>query len=325
MKTDHIQLLRNKLSQQKEVYEMLSENRLSSVCYKEYKDKTYGVRDEHYTNRLRLSYYLLYENIDDEKAIAALFKEELKDRQTNSFQGIGLTLEILTQLLRKYNTDEKYTPLFQQAKEANFDCHCGYDADKEINAVLEDNSLLDCIFIAQDLEYRDIMEELVDQWKQTITQWDNTNRKTLIRFNSFLRKEEENENIYKQILASVNKNKVFDIASAYKDIIGYYIEIKDYKTAYKYLKELLNRYNLDAIKNIRLFAYFLEFGLDIAINEPETSSELWSWIKPELQCRKNMFGNLYTKGIAAAKLLHDPYAKQLINEFENWKNKTGIK
>lgn len=321
----YIDLLRNRLLQQADVYYAFKSNRCSSVSYKSYTDKTYGVRDENDTNRLRLSYYLLFEKIDDEEIIAALFEEELKDRQTNSFQGIGTTLKILTQLLRKYNGEGKYTSLFQKAKKANFDCFCGYDENAEIDDNIGNNSLIDCIFLAQDMNYKDIMEELVEEWKQTVPEWNNVNCKTLIRFNRFLNKEAENEEIYKRLLVSADSKKVFDIASAYKDMIGYYIEIRDYKTAYKYFRQLANEYNLDEIKDIRLFAYFLEYGMDIIVNVPDLSAELWSWIKPELQNRKHMFGNLYTKGIAAAKALHDPYAVQLEAEYVKWKDSVGMK
>ena len=45
-----------------------------------------------------------------------LFEEELKDRETNSFQGIGSALEILTFLLMKYNREGTYDSLFERAK-----------------------------------------------------------------------------------------------------------------------------------------------------------------------------------------------------------------
>lgn len=67
----YIDLLRNRLLQQADVYYAFKSNRCSSVSYKSYTDKTYGVRDENDTNRLRLSYYLLFEKIDDEEVIAA--------------------------------------------------------------------------------------------------------------------------------------------------------------------------------------------------------------------------------------------------------------
>lgn len=321
----YIDLLKNKLFEQETVYKAFKENKCNLICYKGYRHESDGLRDENYINRLRLSYYLLYKKIDDEEVVSYLFQEELKDRESSSFQGIGSTMQVLTQLLRKYNTQSKYDSLFKRAKEANFDCACGYDVNGVIDDKIENNSLLDCIFLAWDLDYKDVMAEMVEEWKENVTDWNTDNYKTLIRFNSFLNKEEENEEIYKRLLLSVGRERVFNVASAYKDIINYYIEIKNYKIAYKYLSQLLREYNLDEIKNIRLYAYFLEYGLEIMINDSSFRNLLWTWIKPELENRKNMFGNLYIKGIAAAKTVDDPFAEKLECEYISWKKRLEIK
>ena len=62
-------------------------------------------------------------------------------------QGIGTTIEILTYLLGKYNSGHKYDELFFRAKNANFDCACGYSAELVMSETLSDNDLLDCIYI----------------------------------------------------------------------------------------------------------------------------------------------------------------------------------
>lgn len=87
-----------------------------TVRYREFQNGEWGTDDENYTNRLRLAYYLLYCHIEDEEAVAFLFQDELKDRERNSFQGIGSTLQILTHLIRKYNGDGKYAGLLERAK-----------------------------------------------------------------------------------------------------------------------------------------------------------------------------------------------------------------
>ena len=103
----YIDLLKKELSKQREVYLALKEGFWEDVCYKPYQDKEYGTQDANYTGRLRLAYYLLYEKEGDEQTIVWLFLEELKDREENSFQGIGTTIEILTYLLGKYNSGHK--------------------------------------------------------------------------------------------------------------------------------------------------------------------------------------------------------------------------
>ena len=110
--------LRTKIEEQQAVYQALKAGDSGTVCYKEFQSGEWGTDDQNYTNRLRLAYYLLYCHIEDEEAVAFLFGEELKDRERNSFQGIGSTLEILTHLIRKYNGDGKYAGLLERAKNA---------------------------------------------------------------------------------------------------------------------------------------------------------------------------------------------------------------
>ena len=167
--------------------------------------KVQGTDDENYIDRLRLAYYLLYCHIDDEEAVAFLFEEELKDREQNSFQGIGSTLQILTHLIRKYNGDGKYAGLLERAKNANFDCACGYDPDGQF-------------------------------------------------------------------------------------------------------------------RTLRLFKDILEACFEVTANHSKAAAGLWKWARTELQKvpQSSWYGNLYIKGIAAAKAMNDPYGKQLEQEYENF-------
>ena len=154
--------LRSKIEEQQAVYLALKAGKAGTVRYKEFHNGEWGTDDENYTNRLRLAYYLLYGHIEDEEAVAFLFQEELKDRERNSFQGIGSTLQILTHLIRKYNEDGKYAALLERAKNANFDCACGYDPDRQMEDDFGTNSLLDCIYLCGEMEYRDVMEGMVE-------------------------------------------------------------------------------------------------------------------------------------------------------------------
>ena len=60
---------------------------------------------------------------------------------------------------------------------------------------IESNDLLDCIYMCEDLEYKDIMELLVEEWKQTVTAWNENNSSMLIQFYTFLGKEADNETL----------------------------------------------------------------------------------------------------------------------------------
>lgn len=322
--------LKKKIEEQQEVYAALKEGDTSLVCYEEYKNGEWGTDDANYTNRLCLAYYLLYDRIDDEDAVVYLFGEELKDRENNSFQGIGTTLQILTRLLKKYDGNHKYADLFQRAKNANFDCACGYDPE---NATVDDhfwnNSLLDGIYLAQEMGYKDVMGDLVDEWKGEVAEWTGDNRRTLINFNIFLGREEENEKLYHEQLAealSQREGKEGDVIAGYRDIIQYDLRIKDYEKASYYCKTVIETTDYGQVKTRRLFGDILEACFEVTAKAPALGFDLWNWAKTELQKQpqSSWYGNLYTKAIAAATAAKDPYAETLKREYQKWRKACQI-
>ncbi|MCH5270328.1 MAG: hypothetical protein J1E83_06215 [Lachnospiraceae bacterium] len=320
----YTELIKEKLFEQSETYRVLKSGDTSFVQYNGYRDERWGTRDANYLNRMRLAYYLLYANIDDEDIIVYLFQEELKDRKTNSFQGIGNTLNVLTSILNKYNTDGRYDKMLEEAKNANFDCACGFDKNYHIDNKIISLNLMECIFLSQDLDYKDVMDVLVSKWKDSITEWTDTDRTTLTRFNSFLGKEQENEAIYKVLLENaISSGKTFNIVHAYNKVIQYYIDIKRFEIAGSYLQEMIDVTDFKEIERIRLFGDVLEECFEIICGGVKDSIELWKWAKPYMQKRENMYGNLFEKGIAAAKYSNDPYAAQLEQEYMEWKKVYG--
>lgn len=320
MVTEH---LKNKIKEQEHIYHALKAGDTGTVCYKEFQNGEWGTDDENYTNRLRLAYYLLYFHIEDEEAVSYLFQEELEDRENNSFQGIGSTLQILTKLIRKYNADGKYADLLKRAKEANFDCVCGYDPEGEMEDSFEDNSLLDCIYLCQDMDYRDVMGVLVDAWKREVAQWDKTHRDMLISFNIFLGRGEENEGLYQEQLAETLAEEDScpeDVISGYRNLSRYYLRRKNYEKAICLCKKVIETTDYEEIRTLRLFKEILELCCEIAADAPSADGSLWDWAKAELQKvpQLSWYGNLYKKGIAAAKVMDDPYGKQLEQEYEDF-------
>lgn len=137
-------------------------------CYE--RTKEHGDSDKNYTNRTRLCYGLMYggyslESI--EAAVRELFETEIISREKASFQGIGVNIEILTVLLRNYNNpnDEK---LFERAKNANFDCYCGYDKNLYADwyKTLDEFSIEACVHIAGELGKTDYACKFVDIFKR---------------------------------------------------------------------------------------------------------------------------------------------------------------
>jgi hypothetical protein len=322
----YTELIKDKLFEQSEVYRALKRGETASVQYSGYKDEKWGTRDANYLNRMRLAYYLLYGRIDDEDAIVYLFQEELKDRTSNSFQGIGNTLNVLTSVLKRYNNDGKYNGMLEEAKNANFDCACGYDKNYQIDDEMEYLELMDCIFLSQDLEYKDVMEVLVREWKESIMDWTDGKRDTLISFNSFLGKEQENEAIYKVLLDNaIMSGKTLNIVSEYNKVIRYYIDIGQFEIADFYLRRMIDTTDFKDIERIRLFGDVLEECFEIISGGVKESAELWKWAKPYLMIRTNMYGNLYTKSIIAAQTVGDSYAVKLEQEYIDWKKSVGLK
>ena len=293
------------------------------VCYKEFQNGEWGTDDENYTNRLRLAYYLLYCHIEDEEVVASLFEEELKDRERNSFQGIGSTLQVLTHLIRKYNADGRYTVLLERAKNANFDCACGYDPNGEVEEDFGNNNILDCIYLCREMEYKDVMGVLVDEWKKNTAEWSGPNRRTLIDFNTFLGRDMENEGLYQEQLAeilSTENSSAKDIISGYRDLIRHYLHMGDYGNARCFCQKVIETTDYKQIKTLWLFKDILEACFELTANDAKAGASLWSWAKAEFQKvpQSSRYGNLYTKGIEAANAMEDPYGRQLEQEYEKF-------
>ncbi len=291
--------LKEKLKEQQEVYVSLKAGNTDTVCYKEFQNGEWGTDDADYVNRLRLAYYLLYWKIKDEDAVAYLFQEELKDRENNSFQGIGSTIRILTMLLQRYNAGHKYDDLFERAKNANFDCACGYDA-----------------------------EELVDEWKdegKDRADWNLAKRSRLMGFYTYLGREAENESLCQEQLAeTVAEGGIKEIISAYRDMIHHYLRVEDYERAACYCRIVIQSTDYKQVRRLRLFGDILEGYMEVIAQKPAGTFDLWEWTKGELEGkpRINRYGDLYTKGIAAARAVGDPFADKLEQEYLDWRRES---
>ena len=111
-----------------------------------------------------------------------------------------------------------------------------------------------------------------------------------------------------------------DIISGYKDMIRHYIYTCDYEKALCLCEKVIKTTDYGQIRTLRLFKDILEACFEVTANYSKAATGLWNWSKTELQevPQSSWYGNIYTKGIATAKAMNDPYGKQLEQEYENF-------
>lgn len=149
-----------------DVRKYLSGNKADYVYSAAHSDEN-GTFDKNYANRMRLCYALYYNvcGVPDKKALVReLFLEELKDRGSNSFQGIGDNLEMLTSMLMELGEPPE-GELFARAKNANFDCSCGYEPRIIKQAPLDGFTPYDCISTLSELGENELVCKLTDELK----------------------------------------------------------------------------------------------------------------------------------------------------------------
>lgn len=140
---------------------------MSDYVYCAQHSEELGTFDKNYANRTRLCYALYYNvsEVPDKIALVrGLFIEELKDRETNSLQGIGDNLEILTSMLIELG-EPSDSELFGRAKNANFDCACGYEPHVIKPTPLDEFSPYDCINTLSDFGETELVCKLTDGFK----------------------------------------------------------------------------------------------------------------------------------------------------------------
>lgn len=127
----------------------------------------WGTSDKNYSARMRLCYALYYDvcEVPDKRALVReLFGEELKDRESNSFQGIGDNLEMLTNMLLELGEPPE-SELFERAKNANFDCACGYEPRVYKPTPFDEFTPCGCINTLSDLGETELVFKLTDELK----------------------------------------------------------------------------------------------------------------------------------------------------------------
>ena len=310
---------------------------IEPFIYKEDNEAEY-TKDKNYIERLKLILSILYHKNRNElmnkksfeDLLVFLFEEEIKDRQTNSYQGIGTSLEIMSFLFVKlYNDDinkllSKYKDLFDKAKNANFDCNCGYGIDDYdyYNERLDELSIDAVISYFIDIDELKLCSKLIDIWKSNVKEWDKKNLDKLKYYESLIEdKESLLETTKKLFEMAVKENESnWDIVSALNNYLKSLIENKKYDYAWQLISKYMNNIkNIqdDKFYNINLGRYIIERSADIMINinNEKLEKEIWSFISEPFTAEHHSFYlKLYEKVLLCCDIVKDEKLKNKISE-----------
>ena len=240
--------------------------------------------DKNYLLRARLAFAILYyKNIKALKKdavkniIVYLFEEEIKDRKTSKYKGIGISLEVLTFLLNKYSKDNK--ALFKQAFEDD----------------IEKLNILYVIHYSLELGFKDLYYELIDIWKSSIKVWDRINLERLRDFEIEVGNKEGELNANKELYsiskdnyeknkknALISKKNLFYLLSYLGNYIENLVRLSKYDEAYDTLTNNIDDIkNIDAFYNINAGILIVNCALKIILNKDNIDKDnaLWKFVK----------------------------------------------
>ena len=310
---------------------------LEPYIYKEHSSEEFGTYDANYDNRFRLVFGLFYSpnhfpKERCESLIRTLFLEELKDLENNSFQGIGMNLELLTALLYQYHRDCD-TALFESALNANFDCACGYDAkryaslSRDLSAESKESQIYDAI----ELGYPDIAKELIIHWQRDIKQWNPSDIYNLHTWSKSLHDVDKQLETAKEIFEEKKQAKnEWDITSAYETYIKELIELGRFEDGYKLFLEmkphLLHSCDKKATEwyKVGLGRFALLYGVDLILHlftlKTEEMKALWNFLKPYLLLAFHELPHtLYQKTAEVASLMEEEeMAEKFLTAYEEF-------
>ena len=275
-----------------------------------------GTYDKNHTNRKRLCYALTYnicEIADKEKLIRELFIEELKDRETNSFQGIGDNLEMLTSLLLEIG-DPADKPLFERAKNANFDCYCGYEARIIEPTPLDEFSLYDCINALSDLDETELMLKFTDEFKKGDLDY-NALQKLRYIAEWCTKRESDKEfaterlyDLYQKEPSIFDKNTAFNAVSDYIELLIEKGDISKAEELFNCSKGILSGYKRN----------YYKLGAALISNGAGDPQKIWADILPFIQAdmKNNMVAPVNKDIIlTAAKIVGDVKSEKALVKY----------
>lgn len=232
-------------------YEFLADNAMNNdfslVEFQPAYSEKYGTYDKNYENRNRLVNIIktIRNDLITEDIIKKLFIAEIEKCKNNSLGGFDSTLEVLSAMLWLFNDDGHLDYLFNEAKNANFDCTCGYCAEKEAYSFktgldfIKKMSPSDCVdYLYFDMCISENIEQYLDDIEKNY--YNDINELGNIKYiNSCLGREKNNYRFYSLELENILlSGSDWDISFAYSQVIESIIE-SDISKAFKHFEKAL--------------------------------------------------------------------------------------
>ena len=267
MKNEHTEILNEMIEHYKENAKNLlkPDADFSEVCYLAKTDKEYGTYDGNYINRYRIltGIQFIENSAPYEDLIRYLFIEEIKDRETNSFQGIGDALNLAVWLIKQFRREED-AELFSRAKNANFDTACGFNVDdlaeNYFKIDISDYDIGECICLALDLHEYLCYDRLLELWSRVQSEWNEINLNQLRSFER-QRKNAKGELTALLKLFELKKEAMndWDYCSLSNDIAEKQIELGQIQEAYDTVSRMFPRLaKIAGWQNIGLGRFIME-------------------------------------------------------------------
>jgi len=342
MSSKHTKILAEMIAPHKErAAKLLQPNPdLSQVSYLASKHQRFGTYDGNQLNRYRIMTGIRFtaDKTPYEDLIRYLLTEEIKDRETNSFQGLSNDLLLGVWLMKKFH-NKSNAELFSRAKKANFDTYCGFNPDTINEEYFKDNithiDISECIRLALHLDGHDALSpniekhdyagRLIELWKTQQTTWDEYNLKQLATY------EKRRINPAGELDALLNllplKQETAndrDICSLLNNIAKKHIELGQIPEAFTTVSRLLPRLvQVEGWENVGLGRSIMETCMDVIIEgDMHTASQIWSVVKPHATAMSNMHWNLYEKSaFAADKMGDDAISETFLQRLEDDRKK----
>ncbi|KZE77791.1 hypothetical protein AV545_10105 [Paenibacillus jamilae] len=324
METNYKNLLDQMMAPYDEMLQSLISDHtdFSKVDYLEQHSEEYGKSDANYTNRLKVLLALYNREDRDsphyEPIVRRLLVNEIIDRETNSFQGIGDALYYAVFLLQKYEREQDQI-LFQQAKKANFDTYAGFDPALILETYLfskDTADLEDCINIASELGEDVYLSLFIDLWIREQTDWNKENLQTLV-FHERWRNHAEGEIEALKKLAKMEKieGKSSNYCSTASSLTEKLIETGRWDEAWETMATIIPLIT----KEKEWFLYGLGRNIISACShiimhfgaKSRQAASLWQTIKGVLQPAANNMGTIqYQLAVSVSKFMGDTKLEQ---------------